>query len=107
MIKISNNKRISELKLQPIVPPVKRKSNGGDSEIPVVLGWLYRGEKGFLAEGTLHASRQFIQWKIKEFGDFLVPIESLRLENTEGLLAEDIEKIELWSNKELTWLLGL
>ena len=107
MIKISNNKRISELKLQPIVPPVKRKSNGGDSEIPVVLGWLYRGEKGFLAEGTLRGSRQFIQWKIEEFGDYFVPIDTLILENSEGLLPEDIEKIELWSEKELTWLLGL
>lgn len=95
------------MKLELKEPPSKRKFHGGDLKIPVVLGWLYRGEKGFLAEGTLHASRQFIQWKIKEFEDFLVPIETMLLENTEGLLAEDIEKIELWSNNELTWLLGL
>ena len=106
MIKIAHKKRNQELKLQAAEPPVKRKSNGGDSEIPVVLGWLYRGEKGCLAEGSLHVSRQFIQWKIEEFGDYFVPIDTLILENSEGLLSEDIEKIELWSENGLTWLLG-
>ncbi len=106
MIKIAHKKRNQELKLQAAEPPVKRKSNGGDSEIPVVLGWLYRGEKGCLAEGCLHVNRLFIRWEIDEFGEYLVPIDTMRLEHTEGLSAEDIEKLEKWGINGLTWLLG-
>ena len=106
MIKISQKNKITDLKLQAAEPPVNQQSNDGDFGNRVILGWLYRGEKGFFAEGCLHANRLFIRWEIDEFGEYLVPIDTMRLEHTEGLSAEDIEKLEKWGINGLTWLLG-
>ena len=72
----------------------------------MIIGILRRGGNSFPAEACLGLNKTTVVWEIDEIGKYTVQIDTITIDNSEGLLSNEIDLIELWTNHGLNWLLG-
>ena len=97
---------ITDMKLQIAEPPVETPRSDDDSSKRVIVCALHRGDLSFPAEACLDVCKTRILWEINQIGTYTVQIDTMILDHTDGLLPEECELIEFWTNHGLSWLIG-
>ena len=94
------------MKLQIAEPPVETPRSDDDPSKRVIVCALHRGDLSYPAEACLDVCTTRILWEINQIGTYTVQIDTLKLNHTHGLLPEECELIEFWTNHGLSWLIG-
>ncbi len=95
-----------DIKLQIAEPPVETPRSDNDPSKRVIVCTLHRGDLSFPAEACLDVCKTRILWDINQIGTYTVQIDTMILDHTDGLLPEECELIEFWTNHGLSWLIG-
>lgn len=97
---------ITDIQLQIAEPPVETPRSDDDPSKRVFVCIIHRGEQSFAAEGCLDLCKTRVLWVINQIGAYTVQIDTMKLNHTDGLLPEECELIEFWTNHGLSWLIG-
>ena len=103
---ITHTNTETEIQLQIAIPLVETPPSDDDPLKRVIIGILRRGGNSFPAEACLGLNKTTIVWEIDDIGKYTVQIDTITIDNSEGLLSNEIDLIELWTNHGLNWLLG-
>ena len=95
----------TDIQLQIAEPPFETPRSDDDPSKRVIVCALHRGDLSFPAEACLDICKTRILWEINQIGTYTVQIDTMKLDRTDGLLPEECELIEFWTNHGLSWLL--
>ena len=96
----------TDIQLQIAEPPVETPRSDDDPSKRVIVCTLHRGDLSYTAEACLDVCKTRILWDINQIGTYTVQIDTMILDHTDGLLPEECELIEFWTNHGLSWLIG-
>jgi hypothetical protein len=97
---------ITDIQLQIAEPPVEKPRSDYDPSKRVIVCTLHRGDLSYPAEACLDLCKTRVLWDINQIGTYTVQIDTMKLDRTDGLLSEECELIELWTNHGLSWMIG-
>ena len=97
---------ITDIQFQIVEPPVETPRSDDDPSKRVIVCALHRGDLSFPAEACLDVCKTRILWEINQIRTYTVQIDTVKLDGTDGLLPEECELIEFWTNYGLSWLIG-
>ena len=95
----------TDIQLQIAEPPFETPRSDDDPSKRVIVCTLHRGDLSYPAEACLDICKTRILWDINQIGTYTVQIDTMKLDRTDGLLPEECELIEFWTNHGLSWLI--
>ena len=96
----------TDIQLQIAEPPFETPRSDDDPSKRVIVCTLHRGDLSYPAEACLDVCKTRVLWDINQIGSYTVQIDMIKLNHTDGLLPEECELIEFWTNHGLSWLIG-